>query len=109
MKKLYIGNVSYDTSEEALRQAFAKYASLVSVKLVTDKYSGQSRGFAFAEFNDDQEAAQAISEMNGFMLDGKDLRVNEARPKTEGSGGGGGGRSFGRSSGGGGGGRGSRY
>jgi cold-inducible RNA-binding protein len=87
MKKLYIGNVSYDTTEEALHAAFAKYSSLVSVKLIKDKYSGQSRGFAFAELGDAQEASQAIQEMDGYSLDGKSLRVSEARPQTNDGGG----------------------
>jgi cold-inducible RNA-binding protein len=88
MKKLYIGNLSYKTSEDALREAFAKYASVTSVKVVTDKFSGESRGFGFIELSDAAEASSAISEMDGFSLGGKNLRVNEARPQTQGSGGG---------------------
>lgn len=82
MKKLYIGNVAYKTKEEALREAFAAYNSITSVRLITDKFSGQSRGFAFIEFSDDKEAEEAIAAMNDFELDGKKLRISEARPAS---------------------------
>lgn len=87
MKKLYVGNLSYNTTEEGLRAAFEKYASVTSTKVISDKFSGQSRGFGFVELNDDQEADKAIQEMDGTNLDGKALKVNEARPQT-GTGGG---------------------
>ena len=108
MKKLYVGNISYNTTEEELRAAFEKYQSIQSVKLITDKFSGESRGFGFIELGDDEEAQRAIQEMDGAELGGKNLKVNEARPQTSTGGGGSrsGGRSgYGRSGGGGGGGR----
>ena len=85
MKKLYVGNIADDASEADLRTAFNKYASTASVVLITDKYSGSSRGFGFVEMNDVKEATQAIEEMNGFMLNGKPLKVNAAMPQTGGS------------------------
>ena len=91
MKKLYIGNLSYSTSENALAELFSKYDPEVSVKLIKDKFTGESRGFAFAEFKNDQAADQAMNETNGSSLDGKSLKVNEARPQEPRSGGFGGG------------------
>ena len=91
MKKLYVGNVSYSTTEEGLRAFFREYQP-VSVKIITDKFTGQSRGFGFVEIENDELAERAISELNGKALDGKTLTVNEARPQTGGSGGG---RSYG--------------
>ena len=87
MKKLYIGNLSYQTTESGLKRAFEQYGSVTSVRIISDKFSGESRGFGFAEFADDQEAEKAISEMNGMSLDGKSLKVNEARPQTDSRGG----------------------
>lgn len=92
MKKLYVGNLSYSTTEEGLREFFREYGP-VSVKIITDNYTGQSRGFGFVEIEDAEMAARAISELNGKSLDGKTLNINEARPQT--GGGAGGGRSFG--------------
>lgn len=83
MKKLYVGNLSYGTSETGLREAFAGYASVMSVKIISDKYTGQSRGFGFIEVAEDEEAERAIQEMNGAALDGKTLRINEARPQSD--------------------------
>jgi len=101
MKKLYVGNLSYSTNEAGLRQAFEGYSSVASVKIISDKYTGQSRGFGFVEMDDDDEAERAIQEVNGITLDGKSLKVNEARPQTDrggaGSSRGGYGRSSGRS------------
>ncbi len=91
MKKLYVGNLSYSTTEEGLREFFRAYEP-VSVKIITDKFTGQSRGFGFVEIENAEMAERAISELNGKSLDGKTLNINEARPQT---GGGGGGRSFG--------------
>lgn len=84
-----MGNISYRTSEEALRDAFAAYSSVASVKIITDKFSGESRGFGFVEFNDDAEAMQAIEDLDGYELDGKNLKINEARPQVAGGGRGG--------------------
>lgn len=102
MKKLYVGNLSYSTTEEGLRAFFQEY-SPASVKIITDKFTGDSRGFGFVEIESAELAERAISELNGKSLDGKTLTINEARPQTGGSGSGGG-RSFGGGSRGGGGG-----
>ncbi len=83
MKKLYVGNISFSTSETELKEAFGSYTSIVSLKLITDRETGQSRGFAFIEMQDSAEAERAISEMDGKSLSGKSLRVNEARPQGE--------------------------
>lgn len=87
MKKLYVGNLSYSTTDSGLSAAFDKYESLASAKVITDKFSGQSRGFGFVEIEDDDEASRAISEMDGSSVDGKFLKVNEARPMERSSGG----------------------
>lgn len=105
MKRLYVGNLSFHTTEEQLRGIFAGYGQIDSVSLVTDRDTGQSRGFCFVEVADDASAERAISELNGRDLDGRTLNVNEARPREERGGGGGrGGRGgFGGNRGGGGG------
>ena len=94
--KLYVGNLNYKTSEEALREAFgADGRSVESVKIITDRDTGQPRGFAFVEMGSDEDAQKAISEFHEQRMEGRALVVNEARPKPEGggfSGGGGGGR-----------------
>ena len=105
MKRLYVGNLSFHTTEDQLRGIFASYGQIDSVNLVTDRNTGQSRGFAFVEVADDASAQKAIDELNGRDLDGRNLTVNEARPREERGGhrrdGGGGGRG-GRGGGGGG-------
>ena len=121
--KLFVGNVAYATSEEGLRAFFEQVGQVSSVKIITDRETGRSRGFAFVEFANDDEGTKAIEELNGADLDGKQLVVNEARPQEDRprrdsggrgySGGGGGSYGGGRSSGGygggsGGGGRSSR-
>ena len=96
--KLYVGNLSYSTGEHELREAFSAYGQVVSASVVTDRDSGQSRGFGFVEYNSPDEAQRAIDAMNGSDLGGRSLNVNVARPREGGrSGGGGGGdrRSFG--------------
>ncbi|MBL8745689.1 MAG: RNA-binding protein [Phycisphaerae bacterium] len=102
--KLYVGNLSFKTSEQQLREAFEAFGSVTSASLVMDRETGRPRGFGFVEFANDEEARAAIEGMNGKNIDGRDLTVNEARPREAGSGGGGRG-GFG---GGGGGGRGGR-
>jgi RNA recognition motif-containing protein len=96
MKRLYVGNLSFHTTEDQLRSLFANYGQIDSVSLVTDRNTGQSRGFAFVEVADDAAAQKAIDELNGRDVDGRNLTVNEARPREErgprGGGGGGGGR-----------------
>jgi cold-inducible RNA-binding protein len=103
VKNIYVGNLSFQTDEDTLRQAFAAFGQVDNVNIVRDRDSGQPRGFAFVEMANDSEAETAMQQLNGSNLDGRNLTVNEARPKTDRGAGGGGGRGFG---GGGGGGRG---
>jgi RNA recognition motif-containing protein len=94
---IYVGNLSYDVSEENLRQAFEAFGQVSSATIVKDKYSGQSKGFGFVDMPSAEEARSAINQLNGKELKGRALNVNEARPRTEGGrGGGGGGRGDGR-------------
>ena len=94
---IYVGNLSYDVSEENLRQAFEAFGQVSSATIVKDKYSGQSKGFGFVDMPSAEEARSAINQLNGKELKGRALNVNEARPRTEGGrGGGGGGRGGGR-------------
>jgi cold-inducible RNA-binding protein len=104
--KLYVGNLSYSASEDELRNLFSQYGTVESVAVITDRDTGRSKGFAFVEFANDQEAQAAISALNGKEMSGRSLSVSPARPKTEGGGGGGGRGGYG---GGGGGGRRNRY
>jgi len=108
MKKLFVGNLSFNTDENSLRSFFANYEPIRSVKIVTDRETGRPRGFAFVELDEDSAAERAIEELNGQNLDGRQIAVNEARPQGERGGGGGGGGGGGRFGGGGGGGRGGR-
>jgi cold-inducible RNA-binding protein len=95
--RLYVGNLSFNTSEDTLREAFSRFGGVVEVKVVTDRDSGQSRGFAFVAMADAEGARKAMAEMNGSTVDGRALRVNEAEERAQrgGGGGGGGGRSGG--------------
>jgi RNA recognition motif-containing protein len=102
---IYVGNLSRDVTEEDLRGAFEAFGQVASVSIITDKLSGQPRGFAFVEMPAKTEAQSAISGLNGKELKGRELNVNEARPRSEGPRGGGGGGGGGRGPGGGGGGR----
>jgi RNA recognition motif-containing protein len=91
--RLYVGNLSFQSTADSLRAAFAPFGSVTDVHLVTDRESGQSRGFGFVTMGTAQEAAKAIAEMNNATLDGRPLRVNEAEERPQGGrGGGGGGR-----------------
>jgi RNA recognition motif-containing protein len=101
--RLYVGNLSFQSTSESVRSAFAAFGEVSDVQVVTDRETGQSRGFAFVTMGSAQEATKAIAEMNGALLDGRPLRVNEAEERQN-RGGGGGGGGFG--GGGGGGGRG---
>jgi RNA recognition motif-containing protein len=105
--KLYVGNLSFSTSESQLRDLFAQHGEVVSASLVMDRDTGRPRGFGFVEFADAASAQAAIAALNGKNVDGRDLTVNEAKPR-EGGGGGrggfGGGGGGGRRGGGGGGG-----
>ena len=90
---IYVGNLSYDLSEEDLRRAFEAFGQVSSATIVKDKYSGRSKGFGFVEMPSAEEARSAIGQLNGKELKGRTLNVNEARPRPEG-GRGGGGRGF---------------
>ena len=87
MKKIFVGNVSFSTTEADLRQWFAPYGSVDSATVVTDRDTGRSRGFGFVEMPNSSEADTAIAALNGRDSGGRALTVNEARPKTERSGG----------------------
>lgn len=104
--KLYVGNLSFKTTENELREKFEEFGTVNQVDIITDRESGRSKGFAFIEMADRDEANAAIQEMNGATLGDRTLAVNEARPREERSGGGGGRRYGG---GGGGGNRDRRY
>ena len=86
MKSLYVGNMSFNTTESDLRAIFEPLGEITRINVVTDRDTGQARGFAFVEMSNDEEAAKAIGAVNGKELDGRALNVNEARPKTEGGG-----------------------
>lgn len=107
-KKLYVGNLSYQTESSELQQLFAEFGTVESAEVIADRETGRSKGFAFVEMGTEEEAAAAIAGMNGKEIGGRALTVNEAKPKEPRSGGYGGGGGGGRRGGGGGGGRG-RY
>lgn len=86
---IYVGNLSHELTEEELKQAFEAFGQVESAKIITDRYSGVSRGFGFVEMPTQAEAKTAIAELNGKELKGRTLTVNEARPRTEGPRGGG--------------------
>ena len=102
-KKLYVGNMSYDVDSSALEQLFAAHGTVDSAQIITDRDTGQSKGFGFGEMSSDGEAQAAISALNGQEHGGRALTVNEAKPKENRSGGGGGGGRGGYGGGGGGG------
>ncbi len=106
MKKLYVGNLPFSVGDPELRELFAACGSVSSASVISDRETGRSRGFGFIEMDDDGEAMAAIEKMNGQECDGRNLTVNEARPREPRSGGGGGGGYGGGGGGGGGGGRG---
>ena len=101
MKNIFVGNLSFNATEDSLRTMFAAYGAVDRVSIVTDRDTGQAKGFGFVEMSNDTEGNNAIAGLNGADLGGRAMTVNEARPKAE-RGSGGGGRGFG---GGGGGGR----
>ena len=80
-KKVYVGNMSFDTTEDKLRELFAAHGEVVSVSVITDRYTGRPRGFAFVEMATDGAAAAAIASLNGQMVDDRQLNVAEARPR----------------------------
>ena len=89
--RIYVGSLAESVTDETLRAAFAAYGEVASCDVITDRYTGQSRGFGFVEIRDNEGAQQAIRALDGSDLGGRTLRVNEARPRTENRGGGGGG------------------
>ena len=89
MKNIFVGNLSFRTTEDTIRSLFQTYGNVERVNLITDRDTGQARGFGFVEMSNDAEADRAIAGLNGKEIDGRALNVNEARPKAErGSGGG---------------------
>jgi len=102
-KKLYVGNLSYDVDSSALGDLFTPHGTVASAQIITDRDTGQSKGFGFVEMGSDQEAQAAIAALNGKDNGGRALTVNEAKPKENRSGGGGGGSRGGYGGGGGGG------
>lgn len=80
---IYIGNLSYDSSEDGLRTEFSAFGEVDSVRIITDRDTGRSKGFGFVEMPNDNEAMAAINELNGKELDGRQVRVNEARPRED--------------------------
>ncbi|MFP4501801.1 MAG: RNA recognition motif domain-containing protein [Candidatus Hydrogenedentota bacterium] len=94
---IYVGNLSFNTQDDNLRNAFAEHGTVDEARVISDRDTGRSRGFGFVEMPNNEEAQKAISSLNGVDLDGRNISVNEARPKRErdshGGGGGGGGYS----------------
>jgi cold-inducible RNA-binding protein len=86
MTRIFVGNLSFQTTEDDLLTTFSQYGSVERVNIVTDRDSGQSRGFAFVEMTERRDAETAISQLNGAELNGRSLKVNEARPKPQGGG-----------------------
>ena len=89
MTNIFVGNLSYRTTQDELQSVFGQYGNVERVSIVTDRDSGQSRGFAFVEMTEARDAETAISQLNGAELNGRTMNVNEARPKPAGGGGGG--------------------
>lgn len=83
-KKLYVGNLSWGINDDSLRAAFAEFGEVTSAQVAIDRMTGRSRGFAFVEFANAEDAAKAVAALDGHELDGRELRVNIAMPKTEG-------------------------
>jgi len=79
-KKLYVGSISYDTNEDGLKQAFSKAGTVESVNIIVDRETGRSKGFGFVEMGNEEEAKKAIEMFNGKELDGRTIKVSEARP-----------------------------
>jgi cold-inducible RNA-binding protein len=88
VKNIFVGNLSFNTTEDELRRAFEAYGQVDRVSILTDRDTGRSRGFGFVEMANNEEGEKAIAALNGTQLDGRTINVNEARPKTERSGGG---------------------
>ena len=86
MKKIFVGNLSFKATEDAVRSMFAEYGTVDRVSIVTDRDTGQARGFGFVEMTNNAEADRAITSLNGTELNGRALNINEARPKESGGG-----------------------
>jgi RNA recognition motif-containing protein len=86
---IYVGNLSHDVTEDELREAFEASGEVSSCKIITDRLSGASRGFGFVEMSSDEEAKKAMADLNGKDMKGREVKVNEARPRTDRGGGGG--------------------
>ena len=80
---VYVGNLNYDLSEDDLKQAFEEFGEVTSAKIISDRYSGRSKGFGFVEMSSDDEAKAAIEALSGKELNARTMVVNEARPKTQ--------------------------
>ncbi len=80
---IYVGNLPYSVSEDDLKNVFGEFGEVTSVSIITDKYSGRSKGFGFVEMSTDSEASEAINSLNESDLKGRNMRVNEAKPRTE--------------------------
>jgi RNA recognition motif-containing protein len=80
---LYVGNLSYETTEDTLRTLFAEYGQIESVNLITDRYTGRSRGFAFVEMSTEQAAQEARNSLNGRQVDDREIKVDNAKPKRD--------------------------
>jgi RNA recognition motif-containing protein len=78
---IYVGNLDFKVNEDDLKEIFEEYGTISSAKIITDKFSGRSKGFGFVEMNDESEAKKAIEELNGAKLENRDMVVNEARPR----------------------------
>ena len=102
-RKLYVGNLPFSATEQSLQAKFAAHGRVESCKLITDRDTGQSKGFGFVEMSSDSEASAAISALNGVDFEGRAMKVNEARPQEKRTGGGGGRGGYGGGGGGGGG------
>jgi cold-inducible RNA-binding protein len=90
VKNIFVGNLSFNTNEDELRQMFESYGQVDRVSILTDRETGRSRGFGFVEMANNEDGEKAIAALNGSQIGGRTINVNEARPKTERSGGGGG-------------------
>ena len=86
MSKIYVGNLPFSANEDAVRQLFAQHGTVDSVALINDRETGQPRGFGFVEMTQSADASRAIQNLNGYQMDGRSLKVNEAQPKSKSSG-----------------------
>ena len=83
MKSIFLGNLPWSVKDEDLKAKFSEFGEVASARVITDKFSGRSRGFGFVDMPNDEEVKNAVDKMNGYSWDGRDITVNEAKPKTE--------------------------